>query len=130
MSTTPIPPVEPPKSVTRDIREAVKNGLLNANDVVKADIILQFVNEEVGKRKDATMKVLSKIEEIEREIRKVRPTHAGYDQSGEPVGTPVFTKEQVDGLKKSNEQLTKLTNALELALVKNDFTKVFELGAK
>lgn len=126
-----VPTPEPaPVPARVDIRTRVKDGLLNANEQVKDAIVSNYVAEEVSKRIKATTNVLSSIESTEREIRKVKPTPAGYDDKGNAIGQPVFSKEQVENLKKLRESLSRLEKAVELALTKNDFSKVFELGQK
>ena len=126
-----VPTPEPaPVPARVDIRARVKDGLLNANEQVKEAIVFNYVAEEVSKRIKATTNVLSLIESTEREIRKVKPAPAGYDDKGNAIGSVYFSKEQAENLKKLREGLGKLEKAVELALTKNDFSKVFELGQK
>lgn len=118
----------PVTSVSRGIREAVKEGLVNASETVRASIVASYVKEETEKRIKATTSVFEKIEALELELRKIKPTFAGFTLENKPVGEAIYTRDQVDQAKKANEQLEKLTKALELALTKNDFTKVFEVA--
>ncbi len=124
----PQPPVTQPPSVARDIRAAVKEGLIDANTKVKASIVLSYVQEELAKRVKAMTTVLEKVDATELEIRKIKPTAPGFNVDGAPAGEPVYSKDQVDTLKKAKEQLGKLNGALEKALTDNDFTRVFELA--
>lgn len=122
--------VKPPVSVVKDIRAAVKDGLVGANDSVRTAIVASYVKDEVDKRVKATTSVLEKVDALETEIRKVKPTFAGFNEAGTPIGDPLYTNEQVKSLKESREKLAKYEKALEQALVNSDFTKVFELGGK
>lgn len=117
-------------SAATGIREAVKAGLVHVNEAVKTAIVASFVQEETNRRIKATTAVLEKIEAAEVELRKIKPTFSGYTIAGEPVGEPIFAKEQVEAHKKAKELLDKLNNALEKALNSNDFSKVFELAGK
>lgn len=116
--------------ITRDIHAAIKNGLVGANDKVKAAIIAVMLKEELDKRTKAATSVFEKIEQTELELRKIKPTYAGHKLDGTPIGEPSYTKEQVEAAKKANEQLTKLNNALTKALTEDDFSKVLELAGK
>lgn len=120
--------VKPPTH--HNIRLKVKDGLITANNVVRTRIVAAEVEKEIQRRVTATESVLEKIEKLESENRKVRPIPAGFSATGTPVGEPVYTKDQVDTLKKNREQLAKLEDALSKALEANSFDKVFELGGK
>jgi hypothetical protein len=115
-------------SITQDIRQAIKDGLVKVGDEVKQNLITAGLAEEKAKRTKAAASVLEKIEAAELEIRKIKPAYIGYTPTGDPVGEPIFTKEQSESLKKSNEQLAKLTAALTKALTDHDFSKVLELS--
>ena len=132
MSTgNPVPQDPQPKiPMSAGIRQEVKTELADPKTkaIVRAKLVSAYIDDEVAKRTKAATSVMEKIEEAEREVKKVRPTPTGFNASGQPVGDPVFTKEQVDSLKKLHEQLGKLNNALEKALEEGDFTKVFELA--
>lgn len=117
-----------PLSIVRDIREAVKTGLIRSNEAVRAKLVEGEVTSEINKRHSAALKVFEKIEALEMEIRKIKPTFPGYTLSGEPIGEPFYTKEQADNTKKNSEQLARLNAALSKALTDNDFSKVLEMS--
>jgi len=127
----PATPTEAPKSVSASIRECVKANLSGSNDIVRQNIVTAYTNAEIERRTKAATSVLEKLEAAELELRKIRPTFPGVDlATGKPKGEPIYTKEQAELYKKTNEQIEKLTKALEKAIVSNDFTKVFELSGK
>lgn len=119
-----------PVSMSRSIRDMVKERLSSASDAVKAAIVDSFVKDETERRVKATTTVLEKLEAAELEIRKIKPQYAGFSADGQPVGEPFYSKEQAENLKKANEMVGKLNTALENALNKGDFQKVFELAGK
>jgi hypothetical protein len=121
MSTPAIP-------ISHDIRKAVADGLIKVNDKVRAAIVADISEKEFQKRVEATTKVLEEFEKIERDLRKIKPVPTGFDLKGQPVGDPVYSREQVEEVKKATEKLDKLNKALEKALNDNDFSKVFEIA--
>ena len=123
-------PVKEPASYIQDIRSAIKYGLVKANEHVRAAIVKSETEKELTRRVEATAKVITKIEELEVERRKIKPTFQGKKLDGSNVGEEFYTDEQVKAVKENQEKLARLTKALEAALDKNDFTKVLELGGK
>lgn len=120
----------PKTNVTMDIRNMVKEGLVNAHVAVKQAIIDAEVSKEVARRITAAEIVVGKIESLEAEGKKIRPTPAGFNATGVAVGEAVYTQEQVKAIRENKEKMAKLESALEKALVNGDFSKVFELGTK
>lgn len=112
------------------IRAAIKDNLKTVGPTVQSTLVEVATKKEVERRVAASQSVLEKIEETEKELKKIKPTYAGYDLQGKGVGEPIYTKEQADSYKKLNEQGAKLHSALEKALTESDFTKVLELGGK
>lgn len=128
MSTPVTPNLPTDTSVTRAIREAVKDVLVGVGATVEENIKQRLVTEEVEKRTKAAHAVFEKLEALESELKKIRPQAAGYDGEGKPIGELVYTKDQAELIKKTKEQIGKLNSALLKALKENDFSKVFELA--
>lgn len=121
---------EPTKSSLGVIRSAVKDGLKTSGEFVREAIRTKLVNDELAKRTDATHKVLAKIESYEADLKKIRPSFMGVTLEGKPVGEPIYKPEDAKKYKETTEKLVKAHAALDPALVKHDFTKVFELANK
>lgn len=121
---------EQPAKITQftGIRDAVKDGLINAKEAVRNAIVQKMVAEKTDEYVRATTAVYDKIKAADKELAKIKPTYIGYDDQGKPKGEPFFSKEQVDQRKKGVETLAKLHKALELALNDNNFEKVIELS--
>lgn len=110
------------------VKEVLSEKLKLSNEDVKAKLIDHMYNEEVARRTAACLKVITKIQESDKELAKLsRGDVETFNEAGEP-NTPVYTKERVDALKKAKETNQKLLSALDSALNKNDFKKVLELG--
>lgn len=129
-TSQPTPTSEAPKAVPQrvDIYARVKESLADSNCQVKNAIVERYTQMELGKRTEAVTKVIEKIEALETEARKIRPTFAGYTLDGAPIGEPLYAKEQTEAVKKNKEQQAKLESALEKALGQNDYSKVYELS--
>lgn len=118
----------PKETIMKSIRGLVAEGLLNANDTVRASIVSTMISEEIDIRTRATASLLKKLEEEEHALRKIKPTFSGFNLKGEGVGEPVYTKDQLKQIKESQEKIDKLNRALEKALTDNDFSKVMEMA--
>lgn len=95
------------------------------------------MEEELKRRTDLVLKGLAKKQELEKELRKIKPDEktAGFDHTGKKVVEPVYTAEQVKQIKQikqTREQLQKVEKALELALnfEKPCFDKLKEVAGK
>lgn len=109
------------------IREAVVETVKNVGPRTRKAVVEHFAQREADKQAQALIKGLDKLTELERDLSKVRPQHVMFDASGNGVGEPTFTKEQVEQRKKLNEQIEKLTKAINKADEKNDFGDLYNL---
>lgn len=110
------------------IREAVAENLKNLGDRTRSSVIEHFAKLEADKQAGALVKGLDKLTELERDLRKIKPSHVGYDADGNGIGDPFFSKEQIDQRKKLNEQIEKLTKAINKADDNNDFGDLYNLA--
>jgi hypothetical protein len=120
----------PKPSLVVEIRKEFKAKLESSGTTVRGMIVEDLATKEVRRRAEACQKVFDLIEASQGELRKIRPTYAGYDLKGQPVGDPIYTQDQAKQHKELGEKVTRLEGALKKALEENDFTKVFELGGK
>ena len=110
------------------IKEKLAERLLTSGSDVKNNVLDTLYNNELKTRTDACLKVLTKIEEKEKELKKLKVSDNNiYDEKGTVVAGG-YSKARVDDIKKASEELERLNKALENALENNDFTKVLELG--
>ena len=110
------------------IKQTLAERLLNSGSDVKSNILDTLYNNELRTRTDACLKVLTKIEEKEKELKKLKVSDNNiYDEKGTVVAGG-YSKARVEDIRKTSEDLDKLNKALESALENNDFTKVLELG--
>jgi hypothetical protein len=109
------------------IREAVAEQLGDLSNRTRSAVVEHFARQEAEKQANAIIAGLSKLKELERDRMKIKPTNAGYDGAGNAVGEPMFSKEQVEQMKKLDEQIEKLSKAITKADDKADFGDLYNL---
>ena len=110
------------------IKETLAEKLLNSGSDVKSNILDTLYNRELTTRTDACLKLLTKIEEKEKELKKLKVSDNNIYDEGGTVVAGGYSKGRIDEIKKVKEELDKLNRALENALENNDFSKALELG--
>lgn len=103
------------------LRERIKDevGHAQVNGDVTDDVVSRLVKEELGKRAGLVVQALARLNELELEVKKIKPDAQFFDSDGNVVGTPAFSKEKSEALKKGREKVEKLTKAIEKALGKD-----------
>lgn len=113
--------------VNVQLRKDVAAQLSEVGGKVRTLVIEQLVTEEITLRKTNVLKVLTKIEEKTRELKKSQNQgEIKFALTGEAVGAPSFTKAQLEDFKKQRETIERLQTALHKALNENDFSKLNE----
>ena len=109
------------------LRDAIAESLDNLTGRTRDAVIEHFAKIEADKRAKALIAGLDKLDTLNSERRRIKPTFAGYSVEGEPVGPAMFSKEQLDSLKKVDEQIEKLEKAIERADTSADFDTLYKL---
>lgn len=110
-------------------REAVKDALSKSSAKVRELVVGVLYDAEIEKRKQAVLGVLTRLDEMSRNITKLKNQGTlTFNINGEAVGTPAFTKEQVKGIKEAEEQFEKLQKALSAAFEKDEWPKLIEMS--
>lgn len=111
------------------IRQEVTTRLGSSGPQVKELVIADMTAKEIENRRAATMTVLGRIEEKQKELKKLENGGSyTYSATGEKVGTPAFTKDQAEKMKKLREEIVKLQAALTQAFTDSNFQKLLELA--
>ena len=111
-----------------ELKIQVAERLAESNTIVRERVIEHLKNQEVERRTDATLKVVAKIDDVTKELKKLtKPDIENFDEDGKSVYT-AFSKERAKQIKDAKELKEKLEKALEKALTSNEFDKVFELS--
>lgn len=111
-----------------EIRAKVVEQLATANGTVREKVIDHLYQEELAKRTAATLKVVGKLEDAEKEFRKLEKPDVETYAADNTVASASFSKERNEARKKNREEAAKLEAALKAALEENKFDKVLELG--
>lgn len=110
------------------IREAVAETLSNLGERTRNQVVEHFAQAEATKQASALITGLDKLRGLESDLRKVKPQNNAFNEAGEPVGEATFTKDQIEQRKKLNEQIEKLTKAINKADEKADFGDLYNLA--
>jgi transcription termination factor NusB len=111
------------------VKSDVAALLANSGGTVREIVVKQLAQAEINKRTESVMKVLTKIDDKHNELKKLQRQGAvSFNASGQPIGEPSFTKDQVEQIKKANEHIEKLQKALDTAFTTSDFSKLHEVA--
>lgn len=113
--------------VAISIRDSVRESLKSVGPRTRDAVIEHFAAQEAGKQAQALIKGLEKLNTLERDYQKInRPDVVTFTAEGKEA-TSSFSKSRIDDRKKLQEQIEKLTNAINKADDGNDFSKLYEL---
>ncbi len=108
------------------IHEAVAEGLAKIAPVVRDRVVDTMVQRQVVKAGDAIVACMDKLNQLERDARKLVPDIVTYDEKGEPQSNG-YSKARIEERKKVSDQIAKLTKAIEAAVQdKPDYGPVFQ----
>ena len=103
------------------IKQIIADKLKASAPIVKESIIQQLVDAEILVRKELIItKGLNKLDELNKELKKLKPDNISYDSEGK-VLSETWTKAAVDNAKKIKDTITKVENAIEKALTENNY---------
>jgi hypothetical protein len=115
------------KSKAHGIHTEVAEIVAKSNDDVRKRVVNSLVEEKLKKHESLILDGLGKLKTMRTELEQSkRKGVVSFGLDGKPLGSPSFTKAQIDEMKKSQEKLTKLEKALENAIDKGDYSKLAE----
>ena len=111
-----------------DIQTEVATRLSSLSKVVYDELVNNLVTAETTRRVDAVTTVFNKAAGLKKDLQKInRPDQQLFTADG-TVASEAYSKSRLEEIKKLNEQIGKLDQALAAAFDKNDFSKVLELA--
>ena len=118
------------KKPSHALREEIAAGLIGSGSRVRGIVVNQLTEKEIEERAAAVLSIYSKVQEKEKELRRAESEGkpAGFNLRGDVIGEPIYSKEQLESIKKLKEQIEKMQGALEKAFANDDFSKVKELS--
>jgi hypothetical protein len=128
-NTQSTPEAAPAVSASKSIGLKVAEQIANAGPAILDKVINNLASLEIEKRANALLNGVNLAVATKRELQKIKPDVVAYDASGAEVSAN-WSKSKLEEKKKLEEKLGKIEKAVELAVTKNDFSKVSELKAE
>lgn len=106
--------------MSKSINEAVASKLENISPVVAEQVVNLLVEKEVNRRVELITQGLAKLNEYDREARKLSKPNVETFNADLTPAAPQFSKERVEEITKHREKTEKLSKALDKAIDKGD----------
>jgi len=97
-----------------NLKEAVHEKVKGLNPTIANLVVEKLADETIKKRVDLVCSVMTEMDRIEKDLRKIKPTVKTYTIEG--VENAVFSKDDWETKNKLTERLEKLRKLLEAAL--------------
>jgi predicted transcriptional regulator len=111
-------------STNFNVRAQVAQTLADVGkEQVRAAVVAKLVQDEVQSRTELVLKNLNDLSRLRNDLKKIKPDQQSFDAQGKIV-SETYSKSKLDELNKTNEQIAKLEKGLELALEKDDYSKL------
>lgn len=111
------------------LAQVVAEKISGSNDVIKEKVIDVLAGREITRRADLVVKAFDHLDSLKKSLSKVKPDQVLYSDSGEKLQEG-FSRAKLEEKNKLQDSLDKLSNAIDLALGKGDFSKLFEQEQK
>lgn len=96
---------------------------------VRSRVVAQLVEAEIQKRAAALALALSKRQEAAKELDKIRPDIAHYDENG-TLAVTAFSKAVFEQKKQAKTKLEKIDKAIDAAINNADYQALDKIGGK
>ncbi len=102
------------------IKEAIVLAIKGSSEQIVKSVIEELADVEIQVRKNLVIKAMNKLDELEKEGKKLKPDNISYNEDG-TIATSTWTKGALDAVKKNRESIAKIENSIEKALSQNDY---------
>lgn len=110
------------------IREKIADQLANITPSVVDQVVEAIATRETNKRSEAIIKVIDKLDQAEKEMKKLeRPDQVFYNDKNE-VDVAVFSEGRKNERMKKAKLIERLTNAITKAIEKGDMQDVYNMA--
>lgn len=109
------------------ITTAAAERIGNLGPSVVDGVVEVLVEREIKKRVDALTIAIDKLAKMEGDFRKLGPDVKTFDEAGAETSSS-YSANRSKERKEAKEKITKLTNAINKALEKKDFSDVYNLA--
>lgn len=104
----------------------VAESITNIAPKVEDKVVDALVDRELEKRSTALVSAMDKLTKLETELNKFKADQVSYNDAGEKV-SETFSKAKLEERTKLNGKIIKMTNAINKALEKSDFSDVYNI---
>lgn len=98
-----------------NVFDRVKQTVGSSAQQIQDELVNLLVRRELDKRVSLLDSALSKLDELRKNLNKIKPDNVLYDETGAIVQNS-YTKAKLDEKKKATEKVEKLDKAIESAL--------------
>jgi len=110
-----------------ELLDAFKSNVAAAGQEVVDGVVTALTKAEIEKRQNTIIKALESIQEMDKEIKKIKPDQESFDED-EKLVAATYSKDQAKKFKDLKNKKEKLDEAINLALGdKPDFSKLNNL---
>lgn len=113
--------------MSQTIREAVAAKIAASGPSILEQVADALAEEVIGKRVKQVHAAMTELDNIARDLKKLKPDQVAYDESG-TVQNSFFSKKVIDDRKKLSEREAKIQKALAKALENNEWGDMGNLG--
>ena len=124
--TTTTPVLPPAIALWAEVSEAATTK----GKAVRELVVLELTSNEIEKRKDAVLSLLSKYDDKTKELKKAEKSLVKKEFNGDgSVSREFYVAEDIEKLKKMREDVANISAALSNFFEKNDVKKLYEIAA-
>jgi len=117
-----------PPSAVKTLQQAVAERIAGSGDAVLERVAEHFADETIKKRVDQVKQAMTQLDNLERDLRKIKADQVAYDESGKVVHT-LYSREKLEERKKLTQRIEKVQRAIDKALTKGDYGDIGGLGS-
>ena len=110
-----------------DLREAVTAKIADSGEAVASRVVDFLAEATIAKRVNQVVSAYTEIDNLTRDFRRAKPDLVAFDGAGLQISAN-YSKQALDARNKIAARMEKVTKALDLALEKNDFSGLNNLG--
>jgi uncharacterized protein (DUF736 family) len=108
------------------VQVKVAEKIADISPRVEDQVVEVLVGRELEKRSEALVKILDILDQLEKDMKKVKPDQRTYSETGEEL-TATWSKSKLDERNKLNVKLDKIGKAIDKALDTGDYDDVNKL---
>lgn len=95
------------------LNECIKSTVSGATESIRNTVVNHYANKEIERRANLIVEALANANRLQAEHKKIQPDIAGtFGADGVAIAQPSYSKNQLEKIKKSNETMTNLDNAV------------------